>query len=173
MKKKKINIPIILDPSHIAGKKKYIYNIIKKSLIFPYHGYMIESHINPSKALTDKLQQIKPKLLNKYINFINNNYKKKNIIKNKLKIQRLFIEEIDKKIILLIFNRNIIANKIGEIKKKNNISIYQKKRFIKLIIKYKKFIKKKKILYNYNKYIIKIIKILHKISINIQQKKTI
>ncbi|WXB47287.1 MAG: bifunctional 3-deoxy-7-phosphoheptulonate synthase/chorismate mutase type II [Candidatus Shikimatogenerans sp. Tmey] len=165
---KKFNkkIPIIFDPSHIAGKKKYIYKIIKKSLNFNYQGYMIESHINPLKALTDNLQQLKPKLLNKYINFINNNkfkYLNKN---NKLKIQRLQIEEIDKKILFYLYNRNKISLNIKNIKKHNNIKIYQNKRFKHLLNKYKKT---SKILKLPIKYIIKIFIIIHKISINIQK----
>ncbi|XBT18722.1 MAG: chorismate mutase [Candidatus Shikimatogenerans sp. Tcar] len=167
IKKFNSKIPIILDPSHIAGKKKYIYKIIKKSLIFNYQGYMIESHIKPSKALTDNLQQIKPKLINKYINFILKNklkYLKKN---NKLKIQRLKIEEIDKKILLSIYNRNKISLKIKKIKNKNNIKIHQKERFKILLNKYKKLAKKFKLSV---KYILKIFNIIHKISINIQNK---
>ncbi|XBT18406.1 MAG: chorismate mutase [Candidatus Shikimatogenerans sp. Tduv] len=162
IKKKNSKIPIILDPSHIAGKKKYIYKIIKKSLILSYDGYIIETHISPSKALTDKYQQIKPNLLLKYINFIKKKYNN-NI--NKLKYNRLKIEEIDKKIILNIYNRNYIIKKIGKIKKNKNIPIYQKKIFNNLLLNYKKFLKKIKLPINK---ILKIFKILHKISINIQ-----
>ncbi|XKR68129.1 MAG: chorismate mutase [Candidatus Shikimatogenerans sp. Tder] len=166
MKKFNSKIPIIFDPSHIAGKKKYIYKIIKKSLNFNYQGYIIESHINPLKSLTDNLQQIKPKLLNKYIHYICNNKLKYLNKNNKLNIQRLKIEEIDKKIILYIYNRNKISLKIKNIKKKKNIEIYQKNRFKYLLNKYKKFSKKINLS---TKNILKIFNIIHNISINIQK----
>ncbi|XCC45371.1 MAG: chorismate mutase [Candidatus Shikimatogenerans sp. Ttur] len=164
IKKKNNNIPIIFDPSHIAGNNIYIYNLLKKSKIFNYNGYIIESHIKPKKALSDNLQQLKPKIIKKYINkiFYNNNNNNNN--NNKLKIKRLEIDEIDKKIIFNIYNRCLIINKIKKIKKIHNINIIQKKRYKKIFKIYKKYSYLLKI-----PYILKIFKIIYKLSIFLQK----
>ena len=53
-------IPIILDPSHIAGNRKLIYPICKKALEEKVDGLMIEVHHEPDKALCDAKQQLYP-----------------------------------------------------------------------------------------------------------------
>ena len=54
------NIPIICDPSHIAGKKELVADIARKALDLNFDGLMIESHINPQQAFTDQYQQLEP-----------------------------------------------------------------------------------------------------------------
>ncbi len=59
-KKSYPNIPIICDPSHIAGNTKYIYRIAKKACEKNIDGLMFEVHHKPSQALSDKKQQLDP-----------------------------------------------------------------------------------------------------------------
>ena len=47
------NLPIICDPSHIAGKREFLYEISQKAFDMGMDGLMIESHIDPSCALSD------------------------------------------------------------------------------------------------------------------------
>jgi len=54
------NMPIICDPSHIAGKREYLFEISQKAFDIGMDGLMIESHIDPSCALSDKDQQVTP-----------------------------------------------------------------------------------------------------------------
>ncbi|CAL4321863.1 chorismate mutase [Buchnera aphidicola] len=90
-------------------------------------------------------------------------------MKNKkiLKKLRLIINSIDKKILQLIIDRNIVIKKIILEKNKINYPIRDLDREKKLINKIKKTIKKNKL---DEKYIIKIFKLLIKYSIS-QQKK--
>lgn len=60
-------MPIITDPSHISGSRALLKDICQKSIDFQMDGLMIESHINPSKALTDIDQQITPAELSRII----------------------------------------------------------------------------------------------------------
>lgn len=57
------NLPYLCDPSHIAGHAEMILGICQKAMDLNYHGLMIETHINPAKALSDVKQQLKPKEL--------------------------------------------------------------------------------------------------------------
>ena len=65
------NLPIICDPSHIAGKREYLFDISQKAFDMGMDGLMIESHIDPSCALSDAAQQLTPadlaKLLDKLV----------------------------------------------------------------------------------------------------------
>ncbi|MBF25894.1 MAG: hypothetical protein CMP49_05210 [Flavobacteriales bacterium] len=55
------DLPIISDPSHIAGNSKYIEQISKQAMQKNINKFMIEVHNFPHKALSDKQQQISPK----------------------------------------------------------------------------------------------------------------
>lgn len=65
-------IDLFLDPSHIVGDSKRIkdfcLNEYKKHI---YNGFIIETHCNPEEAITDRNQQITPKVLSKIIKLIN------------------------------------------------------------------------------------------------------
>ena len=53
-------LPIICDPSHISGNKELIPSVAQKALDLGMNGLMIESHFNPSIALSDAEQQLTP-----------------------------------------------------------------------------------------------------------------
>ena len=56
-------LPILCDPSHIAGNQSLIPSIAQKALDLAMDGLMIESHSQPHRALTDAQQQVTPKQL--------------------------------------------------------------------------------------------------------------
>ena len=56
-------LPLICDPSHIAGLRSLIGSISQKALDLDYNGLIIEVHPNPDKALSDAKQQITPDTL--------------------------------------------------------------------------------------------------------------
>ncbi len=53
-------LPLICDPSHIAGLRSLIGSISQKALDLDYDGLIVEVHPNPDKALSDAKQQITP-----------------------------------------------------------------------------------------------------------------
>ena len=55
------HIPVICDPSHIAGDTKLILSIAKQATQKNINGFMMEVHHNPKNALSDKQQQLSPK----------------------------------------------------------------------------------------------------------------
>ena len=60
-------LPIIVDPSHAAGKKQYVGALAKAAIAAGADGLMIEVHNNPQKALSDKEQQLTPKEFEKLV----------------------------------------------------------------------------------------------------------
>ncbi len=57
---KETHLPIIVDPSHAAGRADLIYPMSLGALAMGAHGLMIEVHPNPNKALCDGKQSLTP-----------------------------------------------------------------------------------------------------------------
>lgn len=54
------HLPIIADPSHAAGKSKYVAALSKGAVAAGADGLMIEVHNCPEKAMSDGEQSITP-----------------------------------------------------------------------------------------------------------------
>ncbi|KAF2955956.1 3-deoxy-7-phosphoheptulonate synthase [Marinitoga sp. 38H-ov] len=65
--KKETHLPIIVDPSHAAGRSDIIPDLIKASLAVGSHGIMVEIHPHPEKALSDGKQSLNFKEFEKII----------------------------------------------------------------------------------------------------------
>jgi 3-deoxy-7-phosphoheptulonate synthase len=56
--KQKTNLPIIVDPSHAAGRKDIISTMSKGAFAVGANGIIVEVHNNPAIALSDKEQAL-------------------------------------------------------------------------------------------------------------------
>lgn len=56
--KEETKLPMIIDPSHIGGKRSNVIKVIEKSRRYDFDGMMVEVHPNPKTAYTDKDQQL-------------------------------------------------------------------------------------------------------------------
>lgn len=54
------HLPIIVDPSHAAGKSQYILPLSKAAIAAGADGLLVEVHPNPRCALSDAAQQLTP-----------------------------------------------------------------------------------------------------------------
>jgi 3-deoxy-7-phosphoheptulonate synthase len=54
------HLPIIIDPSHSSGNRKYVLSHTLAGISSGADGVLIEVHQNPKKALTDGEQAILP-----------------------------------------------------------------------------------------------------------------
>ena len=61
------NLPILFDPSHTGGKRKFVATLSQEAMSRNYDGLIIESHYNPEKAWTDANQQVTPEELGKIL----------------------------------------------------------------------------------------------------------
>ena len=55
------HLPVIIDPSHSAGKWQMVEALSKAALAVGADGIIVEVHNNPEKALCDGNQSLKPK----------------------------------------------------------------------------------------------------------------
>ncbi len=58
--KGKTHLPVIVDPSHAAGKAQYVSPLSLASIAAGADGLIIEVHPNPKCAMSDAAQQLKP-----------------------------------------------------------------------------------------------------------------
>ena len=130
-------IPLICDPSHIGGARRFIYEISQKAMDLNYDGLMIESHCDPSKALSDKNQQLTPNDLRELLSRlilrqpVSNDSKFLDIL-GELRSQ---IDIYDDQLLDILEQRMGVAETIGSYKKENNITILQSSRWEEIIQK--------------------------------------
>jgi 3-deoxy-7-phosphoheptulonate synthase len=64
---KETYLPIIVDPSHAAGRRDLIYSLSCAATAVGASGLVIEVHYNPAEALVDAQQMITPDELERII----------------------------------------------------------------------------------------------------------
>ncbi|MFP4524755.1 MAG: chorismate mutase [Bacteroidales bacterium] len=135
MKTRLNNLPIINDPSHIAGNKTYIKDIAQKALDLNMDGLMVESHIDPKHALSDSQQQIEPGELEELLgSLIFRSHQSENYsFQNTMESLREKIDSTDRQIIDLLAERMKLVEEIGKYKYKNKVTIFQLRRWEEII----------------------------------------
>lgn len=131
-------LPFFVDPSHLGGSRDYIQEISQRSLDLGFEGLMIESHCNPSVALSDAKQQLTPcELRDLLYNQIAVRDKDSDAPEWKENIDHLRakIDVIDENLLYTLGSRMNVSRQIGEYKKENNIAIIQASRWDKVLSK--------------------------------------
>lgn len=131
------SLPIICDPSHIGGKREYLFDISQKAFDMGMEGLMIESHCDPSCALSDKEQQLTPADLGQLLSrlVIRNATADNKQFENQLELLRNRIDAIDTELLETLSSRMEIVKQIGEYKRANNVTALQIGRFAELMEK--------------------------------------
>ncbi len=131
------NLPIICDPSHIAGKREYLLEISQKAFDMGMDGLMIESHRDPSCALSDKDQQLTPEDLSTMLDklVVRNEYADNEQFENHLEALRGRIDAIDGELMEVLASRMEVVRQIGQFKKDNNVTALQISRWTELMEK--------------------------------------
>ena len=129
------DLPIICDPSHIAGKAALVEDIAQTAMDINLDGLMIETHHNPSVALSDAEQQVTPKELNSIMNnlVLRNTKLRDEEFKGRLLNFRNQIDNFDTKIIELLDNRKQVVEHIANFKNENKLTIFQIDRWFEIL----------------------------------------
>jgi chorismate mutase len=132
------SLPFFVDPSHIAGCREYVREIAQRSLDLGFEGLMIESHCNPSCALSDAKQQLTPDELRDMLYnqiHVRDNDSDSPQWKENIDQLRAKIDIIDENILYALGSRMKISRQIGEYKRDNNIAILQTSRWDAVLAK--------------------------------------
>ena len=129
------NIKMFVDPSHICGRRDLLKDITQEAFNVGYEGAMIESHPNPDAAWSDASQQITPEVLADMLGSLQIRNSDISGFDDEMGKHRALISDIDFQLISLLSSRMKISEKIGTLKKQNNIAIFQPDRW-KVITEY-------------------------------------
>ena len=170
LRERLIDIPIICDPSHIAGNSELIEDIAQTAMDINLDGLMIETHLEPKKALSDSNQQILPLELRSILQnlILRSNKLRDQKFRNELRAFRDKIDVLDEEIIGLFRKRKQIVEQIAILKDQNKLTIFQIERWFEILKTRKKYAN------NLNlddEFITEIFDLIHKYSILIQTKK--
>ncbi|MBD0276714.1 MAG: bifunctional 3-deoxy-7-phosphoheptulonate synthase/chorismate mutase type II [Flavisolibacter sp.] len=135
MKRRNPDMLLINDPSHICGRCDILLDTAQQAIDLDFDGLMIETHIDPDKAWSDAKQQITPEQLGELLGQIiwrkeDINNEELHSVMEKLRQQ---INHLDDELMHLLGQRMKIAEKIGQYKKENNITILQTKRWNEIL----------------------------------------
>lgn len=124
-------IPLLCDPSHIAGNRELLYSISQEAADLNYDGLIIESHRRPDEAWSDAAQQLTPADLDKLLERIvwrHETVEKAEFLKQ-IDALRNQIDQYDAELFELLSRRMSVASQIGEVKRDNDVMIFQSKRW--------------------------------------------
>lgn len=161
------SLPLLCDPSHISGNRDMVMEVSQKALDLGYDGLMIETHPDPSSALSDADQQVYLSSFGPLLDQLR--FTKKHstdaLFISQLEQLREKIDQLDQEIVEILAMRRDLIEKIGEYKKENNVTVFQLERWNEILNSRTQWGKSKKLS---TEYIHEIYKAIHDESIRIQ-----
>ncbi len=125
------NLPIICDPSHIAGRRDLIKPLSQQAMDLGFDGLIIESHCTPDAAWSDAKQQITPDALKEMLDSLV--IRETVVHTESLSELRQQIDEIDDKIIEILSKRMRISKEIAQYKKEHDMPVLQAGRYDEIL----------------------------------------
>ena len=129
------NVPMIIDPSHISGRRDLIAPTTQEAMDLKYDGMIIETHINPDEAWSDAAQQVTPERLLEILEQL--------VVRNDTDFTDEYVEQMiqfrkkidtfDARILDALGQRMAVAREIGALKKTRNVAILQNSRWLEIL----------------------------------------
>jgi chorismate mutase len=129
-------LPFFADPSHMGGNRKYLLELSQRAMDLGLEGLMIESHCNPSQALSDAKQQLTPEELRTMLCeqiVVRDADSESADYRDNIDQLRARIDVIDENLLTILHSRMSVSEKIGAYKKDHNIAILQMGRWDALL----------------------------------------
>ena len=163
------DLPMICDPSHIAGKRDLIFDICQTALDLNFDGLMVESHWDPDNAWSDAAQQVTPTVLVQIMKDlkIRKESNEEEAYTTALNTLRAQIDIADQTILDTLGKRMKVAEDIGTLKKSKNVAVLQNKRWNEIL---GKMILEGQERNLSEEFILRVFKAIHQESINQQEK---
>ena len=120
-------MPIINDPSHIAGRSDLIETISQTALDLNFDGFIIETHNNPKVALSDASQQVTPEHLEQIMNNLQLKPESKTDEQYLIGLNELRkkLNSIDTEFLSILSKRVSAVRDIENFKSDNNVSAFE------------------------------------------------
>lgn len=135
LRRRRRDLPIICDPSHIAGKRDRVAEVAQKAMDMHFDGLMIETHPRPDEAWSDAAQQLTPDALGDLLEqlVIRQQYSAEMGKGPELEYLRQLMDSLDAEIIDLLARRMELSERIGSVKKACNMTAYQPDRWREIV----------------------------------------
>ncbi len=122
------NIPVICDPSHITGNQHLVPMVAQRAMELGFNGLMVEVHPNPTMALSDASQQLKPNQFSEMLDLLLE--EKFDISPNNLLSElRMEIDILDEQLINALVSRMELVKQVAMVKKRYNLEVLQNSRY--------------------------------------------
>jgi chorismate mutase len=136
LKERMPELPLICDPSHIAGKRALLQEIAQKAMDLNMDGLMIETHPDPDKALSDNEQQLTPAAYKELIgSLILRSRAIATEIADQLTDLRQKMVVLDDRLFDILSARMRLSEELGLFKKEHNVTVLQPEHWMNLIRK--------------------------------------
>jgi chorismate mutase len=128
-------LPIIGDPSHMAGKRAYLSELAQMAMDLKYDGLIVESHIDPDKAWSDAAQQLTPTAFGEMLDHlqIRQLASADMEFKTVMEQSRQNIDNVDRQLVEMLAARMSLVEKLAEYKRDNNVSLFQPDRWKEIL----------------------------------------
>ena len=126
-KRRHPELPLICDPSHIAGCRELLAEVSQKALNLDFDGLMVEVHPSPETALSDARQQLSPDAFGKLVSTLR--FPSVPTADGKLLPYRMQLDELDSELLSLLSRRMGLARKISIVKREENLPLLQLERW--------------------------------------------
>lgn len=128
-------LPIIGDPSHMAGKRAYLSELAQMAMDLKYDGLIVESHIDPDKAWSDAAQQLTPAAFGELLDHLQIRQLASSDLEFKGAVEqfRNNIDSVDRQIVEMLAARMSLVEKLAEYKRDNNVSLFQPDRWKEIL----------------------------------------
>lgn len=135
LKTKLPNIEIIVDPSHIAGRRDLLHEVAQRGANLSFEGLMIEAHPDPDQAMSDPKQQIALDDLSEFLDSISSPHAdfQDAVSIDRLQRLRALIDEIDQNLIENLSRRMQIVDEIGAYKAEEDVAVFQLERWLEIV----------------------------------------
>jgi chorismate mutase len=129
------DLQVVCDISHIAGNTVLLQAVAQQAIDLDMNGLMVETHCNPSMALSDAKQQITPQKLYELISSLHERkpfFSNSELLKQ-LSSMRNEIDLLDEELLQILSRRMNFSKLIGELKSKEEVTIFQLSRWKHII----------------------------------------
>jgi chorismate mutase len=128
------DLPILCDPSHIAGRSDLVAGVAHAAMLLDFDGLMVEVHPSPADALTDATQQLTPAQLRALLKKIGNTHRHNATdATGNVDLLRKKIDDVDRELLSVLANRMSLSRQIAEVKRSQQMSVYQPQRWEKVL----------------------------------------
>ena len=130
------DLPIVCDPSHIAGKRSLVSQVAQTAMDVGMDGLMVEVHSDPDHALSDAAQQLTHSTFHHMIQSITDErHRIQRDVEPMIGDQRKALDKVDEAMVKLMRERMAIVDELSQIKAEHGAGIFQMDRWFDILAK--------------------------------------